>query len=216
MVTKLCIRCGGEFSKGKKISRKQWDNRLYCGNVCKAIKRTVSDEFIVDKYKSGITAKDVGLLVGLSGTHITRILHNNKVEIRDISESISIGLSKPEVRRKMSILKTGVPLSESAKQKLRMLYGPKRSTWKGGITKNKSGYIAYTKSKENKEKAGRYVHRVVVEDRLGYRLPSNMHVHHKDKNKTNNALSNLEVMDASDHMKHHHACGDITNWRSKC
>lgn len=49
-------------------------------------------------------------------------------------------------------------------------------------------------------------HREVMEAHLGRALRSNEHVHHKDGNRSNNELSNLEVLSPSEHAKRH-ACG---------
>lgn len=42
-------------------------------------------------------------------------------------------------------------------------------------------------------------HRWLMEQHLGYKLPSALHVHHKDGNTLNNAMDNLEVIDIKDH-----------------
>ena len=47
------------------------------------------------------------------------------------------------------------------------------------------------------------LHRVVMENYLGRLLNENEIVHHKDGNKKNNDISNLEVMTASEHVSHH-------------
>jgi hypothetical protein len=46
-------------------------------------------------------------------------------------------------------------------------------------------------------------HRHIMEVHLGRRLASNEVVHHKDGNKRNNNLSNLEVMSLSEHSRMH-------------
>lgn len=46
-------------------------------------------------------------------------------------------------------------------------------------------------------------HRRIVEETFGIKLESNKIIHHKDGNKINNSLDNLEVMTASEHMKLH-------------
>lgn len=47
-------------------------------------------------------------------------------------------------------------------------------------------------------------HRFVMEQYLGRPLRGDEEVHHKDENKKNNALENLELLTASEHTKHHH------------
>lgn len=53
-------------------------------------------------------------------------------------------------------------------------------------------------------------HRLVKETALGRSLLSSEHVHHKDGNRANNALSNLEVLTRSQHGKEHHGVSDST------
>jgi hypothetical protein len=53
----------------------------------------------------------------------------------------------------------------------------------------KDGYVLY--------------HRIVMENHLGRLLSSNEVVHHKDGNKKNNVIDNLEVLSMSEHSKLH-------------
>jgi hypothetical protein len=68
-----------------------------------------------------------------------------------------------------------------------------------GISKKPSGYIEHTRGNHK----GRSQHRVIMELHIGRRLRSDEHVHHKDGNRSNNDISNLELMTASQHMSHH-------------
>lgn len=63
---------------------------------------------------------------------------------------------------------------------------------------DKSGYIALSSYKKRK-----VVHRIVMENHLGRELSPDELVHHKDGNKHNNHISNLEVVTRSEHMKIH-------------
>lgn len=68
-----------------------------------------------------------------------------------------------------------------------------------GISKKPNGYLDYTRG----EHKGRSVHVVVMEQAIGRRLFENECVHHRDENKLNNELSNLELMTRSQHSAHH-------------
>lgn len=82
----------------------------------------------------------------------------------------------------------------------------KNSNWRGGrIESGKGSYVLIKEpSHPNAIKNG-YVpeHRKVMADFLGRALETTEHVHHKDGNKLNNNISNLEILSASEHMKHH-------------
>jgi hypothetical protein len=52
-------------------------------------------------------------------------------------------------------------------------------------------------------------HRLVVEQALGRRLKASEHVHHKDDNRANNALDNLQIVSASEHARIH------IHWRKR-
>ena len=51
------------------------------------------------------------------------------------------------------------------------------------------------------------LHRVLMENHLGRVLNSNEIVHHKDHNKKNNSIRNLEILDCSTHSRLH--CLDV-------
>lgn len=212
---KDCDRCGEKFSKPNKLSGKQWEKRKFCSKKCSGMRIDTPYDVICDMYTSGMTAENIARSIGISGTHVVRIIRSCGIVTRDIGSSISIGHSNPETRKKMSDAKLGKPLSDAAKEKLRSFVGPKRKSWKGGVTTSAGGYLMYTSSPENGDRANRLVHRVIVEEHIGMRLNSDIHVHHKDRDKQNNDISNLEPMSASLHMKHHIECGDL-EWRNKC
>ena len=67
------------------------------------------------------------------------------------------------------------------------------------------GYMyCYNPSHPLTNKAGKvYEHRYVMSIHLGRWLNSDEVVHHKDKDRTNNVISNLELTNARDHAIHH-------------
>ena len=67
------------------------------------------------------------------------------------------------------------------------------------------GYIYVSaKNHPNRNNIG-YVrlHRLIVEKHIGRYLDKNEIVHHKDENKTNNHINNLEITTFSEHSKNH-------------
>ena len=60
-------------------------------------------------------------------------------------------------------------------------------------------YIISSHKEGNRSKN---LHRLIFEDFYGP-IPKNCVVHHKDGNKLNNCIMNLELMTWSDHAKHH-------------
>lgn len=79
--------------------------------------------------------------------------------------------------------------------------------WKGGIHNRKDGYVLVRRGVIKRSVKGtRYtlLHRLVVEKFLGRKLLQREVVHHKDGNKSNNDISNLEIMTQAKHAKIHY------------
>lgn len=65
-------------------------------------------------------------------------------------------------------------------------------------------YYIYLPNHELATKSGKvYMHRYVMAKHLGRYLTTDEVVHHIDEDRTNNDLSNLELMNATEHAKHH-------------
>lgn len=64
------------------------------------------------------------------------------------------------------------------------------------------GYLMYSPTARNGDRM--LHHRYVMEQHLGRKLRSDEIVHHKDEDKQNNDISNLEIMTRSQHASHHH------------
>lgn len=79
------------------------------------------------------------------------------------------------------------------------------------ITKN--GYISVKVGREQSTSGYQLEHRLVMERYLGRRLRSDEHVHHRDGNRQNNDLSNLEVLSNAEHQRMHD--WPITHQRSR-
>lgn len=74
--------------------------------------------------------------------------------------------------------------------------GEGHPSWKGGRTINKDGYVEiYSPEHPYRRKHTPYVleHRLVMEDHIGRYLKREEVVHHRDNDKQNNDISNLEL-----------------------
>lgn len=93
--------------------------------------------------------------------------------------------------------------------------------WKGGVTSHADGYV-YRHARDHPFASNGYVfeHRLVMEEwlrandpdspfliRLGDQLylSPDFVVHHRDEDKANNCIENLECMTPADHRRHHNA-----------
>jgi len=74
----------------------------------------------------------------------------------------------------------------------------------GGIHIGEYGYMRFDNSRSNGKQAGRRLHTLVMEMKLGRPLGREEVVHHIDKDKLNNHPDNLELMTRSDHSVFHH------------
>lgn len=84
--------------------------------------------------------------------------------------------------------------------KREMPKGSESKKWKGGKTRNHSGYVMVWVAPMHQYQ---YEHRMVMEKFIGRSLTSDEFVHHKDGNKTNNSIENLEIISNSEHTSLH-------------
>ena len=71
-----------------------------------------------------------------------------------------------------------------------------------GFYMSTMGYYVYSPTGKTEDRI--LYHRYVMEQHLGRKLRSDEIVHHKDEDKLNNDISNLEIMDRAQHASHHH------------
>lgn len=64
-----------------------------------------------------------------------------------------------------------------------------------------SGYYHITSKKEGNY--GKLFHRLIFEDFYGFKIPEGYVIHHKNGNKLDNCILNLQMMRHSDHISHH-------------
>ena len=73
----------------------------------------------------------------------------------------------------------------------------------GSARVNKKGYYQISSRKEGNR--GKYLHRLIYEDFWGVNLPKQIHIHHKNGDKKNNCILNLEALSESTHIKKHNS-----------
>jgi len=95
---------------------------------------------------------------------------------------------------------TGIKAPQIAESKL----GKKNPMWNGGII-IKNGYRLIKDLAHPLRDAKGYVkeHRIVMEQKLGRILDRKENVHHKNSDKLDNSIDNLELISLSEHMRQH-------------
>lgn len=203
-VSKSCSRCGSVFTKPSRISKTQWDKRMFCSKRCSATKKNIPILELKELYESKLSGEDIAKKFGISATHVRRLLRKAVVTIRSNGEPQRIAMSKPEIKEKMSKASTGRRHSIETRKKMSSIFGDQHPLWKGGVTRLSNGYLAYTNSPQNNENRNKYVHQVIARQKYGRWANDSEHIHHLDGNKLNNHPDNLLLMSASAHAKLHH------------
>ncbi len=66
---------------------------------------------------------------------------------------------------------------------------------------NQDGYYEIASVKEGNQ--DRLLHRLIYEDYYGVKVPSDFHIHHKNNQKLDNCILNLEALHSSEHGRLH-------------
>ncbi len=73
----------------------------------------------------------------------------------------------------------------------------KNPNWRGGFVM-RNGYRNIRVNNRTM-----YLHRYIMEQHLGRKLLRSEHVHHINHDKTDNSISNLQIMNQSEHLRYH-------------
>lgn len=183
----FCEICGSEF----KVPRCRAKTARFCGHECSVVGRAAA----LSKPKVAVVCKHCGVTFYEHRSHAGKRVYCSKV----CMESHASHVQDKSDRHK----------------------GSKNHRWAGGICRHSDGYL-YERCDEHPFASNGYVlqHRLVAERhlreispkskclvRLGVQLylkPGYV-VHHKDGDKKNNDIGNLEVMAVGEHISLHNA-----------
>lgn len=156
-----------------------------------ALKRQITDLYVVQGKSTTDIAKEIGVNVSCA----RRMILDSGIAMRTRAQGIALAADKISEKGRGRV----VAFTDSWKQNI----SKGRREWSKnnarGVSLKPSGYMEITTG-ENKF---RREHVVVMERRLGRTLGPGEVVHHVDHDKTNNDISNLEVMSVSDHSRLH-------------
>lgn len=181
--------------------------------------KAISKKDLEDAYiKRKLTMKEVSEEMGVSVGLVHKKIHEYGIPIRGRKEAIAAlkanGWVMPEEKRRaISEAHKGKKLSERAKRLIAEAHKGKYKKpkeyfngLKGGNEKlRKDGYVAvYVPDHPNANKEG-YVmkHRLIMEQHIGRFVGKDEIVHHKNHDRADNRIENLEIMSKKEHAALH-------------
>lgn len=163
---------------------------------------SVTREELYDVYVNQFKPmKETARILGVSVGWVHKKIHEWEIEVRkntDYPTSVKV----IENARRLGKSMKGTHLSEDTKRKIsekRKLHAP------GHRKKRTDGYIALYYPDYPGCTSDGYVmeHVYIMEQHIGRKLKDEECVHHIDRNRANNELSNLKIMTRSEHMSFH-------------
>lgn len=151
---------------------------------------------------------DIAKILGTNYSRARKLLINAGVTMRSRAEAVRL------VRHKIGASQRGTKrvVTDEWRASCKAAAQRRADATAKGVCLKPSGYLEYTRGPHK----GRSVHVVLAElHLLGRRLRKGEHVHHKDENKTNNNIDNLEVLTISEHMRIHAERNHINRQRNK-
>lgn len=152
---------------------------------------------VIDAYRSGMTLQEVSdandMPVSTARYHIKKA-----GALRSQSEALRMSLKRKAHSDRMRGQKRG-PWPDEVKEKMSKAATERWAGKAAGVSQKTNGYVEYTTGPHK----GRSVHVVAMEERIGRRLGRDECVHHIDRNKHNNDMSNLALVTRSGHMRIH-------------
>jgi hypothetical protein len=151
---------------------------------------------IASAYHALMSIPEIATAYGLSRSRVRTILIAEGVQLRTRADGVR--LSKRDGRGRGvgagKYVRTAETRAKLSASRIRSVGSKAR-----GLSLKPSGYVEVTRGPDK----GRGLHVVLMEELLGRSLSRDEVVHHKDHNRSNNELANLELMTRSNHTRMH-------------
>lgn len=151
---------------------------------------------IVTLYIAGFSVNQIADKTGVSASTVWRRVKASG-KTRSASESVKLAIAQGRGAARLSGRKK--EMSAEWKANMKAAADKAKRLKAKGVRVTPRGYIEFTFGPH----AGRSVHVVTMEERLGRRLKPDEVVHHIDGDKSNNHDSNLALMTIVGHSRHH-------------
>lgn len=154
-------------------------------------------ETLARRYREGFSLPQISREFSIPITRVRTSLLLHGVELRTRSEGTRLAANQGRLGASLK----GESRTFSDEHKLHI--SQSRAAWgelnSCGTSKKKCGYVVYTRG-PNK---GRFVHTLIMEERIGRRILPDEVIHHIDGNRSNNSIDNLALMTKSAHSRLH-------------
>ncbi len=165
-------------------------------------------------YEEGKTTREIGKMFGARESTIWAILKkqgkkltNRKYDHEKIIQMINDGSSQKDIVKKLGLKQPTVSyiVKKYFPNYKKNIAGEKNPKWKGGVMYDGERKLILSPEHPNPDflKKYCYEYRLIMEKHLGRYLKPGEIVHHINNNKTDNRISNLQVMSQSEHCKIH-------------
>lgn len=204
---KTCKHCGRIFEKTASCSLKDWGKRLFCSRNC--------------KYNTGRSII-VCAICGVERIIKKALEHHLKTCSKKCASKYRSAMTIAALANGCCIipLRDRPELRKNQSQKMKKAYEEGRMSYmknvwtshtsKIGTIKKQKEYLWEKVDEKTPWRRGwKLQHRVVMERYLDRKLESTEVVHHKNGNKQDNRIENLELMTFSEHMCHHRRSGTL-------
>lgn len=138
-----------------------------------------------------LSSKDIGRALGVNHGTVCKWLHQAGIAVRSAGQGSRDFAWKNQGKSRTFTDEWKAKLSAAGKH-----WGEANAK---GVCHKAGGYVEYTRGPHK----GRSVHVVLMEEHIGRKLHPDEVVHHIDRNRQNNDISNLRLMTRNEHTRLH-------------